>query len=146
MNITRTQWVTVPSLPIPDTTYLKKRTTVSSQNPTLQTPSSPKHPGTDVREDPPHQKSCEITVEYDHKALLPPTKSEHDATLRALLGSFRHKASTLVASCPSHFKFAQEPFFFPSYVRRVDPSPLGFSLSSHRHSYIGLLLSSRFIT
>ncbi len=58
----------------------KKRTNVSSQNPTLQTPSSPKHPGTDAREDPPHQKPREITVEHAHKALLPPTKPEHDAT------------------------------------------------------------------
>jgi hypothetical protein len=76
----------------------KKRTNVSSQNPTLQTPSSPKHPGTDAREDPPHQKPSEITVEHAHKALLPPTKSEHDATLRTLLGSFRHEASTSVSS------------------------------------------------
>jgi hypothetical protein len=76
----------------------KKRNNVSSQNPTLQTPSSPKHPGTDAREDPPHQKPREITVEHAHKALLPPTKPEHDATLRALLGSFRHEASTSVSS------------------------------------------------
>ena len=76
----------------------KKRTNVSSQNPTLQTPSSPKHPGTDAREDPPHQKPREITVEHAHKALLPPTKPEHDATVRALLGSFRHEASTSVSS------------------------------------------------
>ena len=76
----------------------KKRTNVSSQNPTLQTPSSPKHPGTDAREDPPHQKPREITVEHAHKALLPPTKPEHDATLRALLGSFRHEVSTSVSS------------------------------------------------
>ena len=76
----------------------KKRTNVSSQNPTLQTPSSPKHPGTDAREDPPHQKPREITVDHVHKALLPPTKPEHDATLRALLGSFRHEASTSVSS------------------------------------------------
>jgi hypothetical protein len=70
VNLTRTAWVAVPSLPIPDTTY----------------------------EDPPHQKPREITVEHAHKALLPPTKQEHDATLRALLGSFRHEASTSVSS------------------------------------------------
>jgi hypothetical protein len=34
---------------------------------------------------------------------------------------------------------------YPVYVRRVDSSPLVFSLSSHRHSYIGLVFSSRFI-
>jgi hypothetical protein len=33
----------------------------------------------------------------------------------------------------------------PVYVRRVDPLTLVFSLSSHRHSYIGLFLSSHFI-
>ena len=76
----------------------KKRTNVSSQNPTLQTPSSPKHPGTDTREDPPHQKPREITVEHAHKALLPPTQPEHDTTLCALLGSFRHEVSTSVSS------------------------------------------------
>jgi hypothetical protein len=32
----------------------------------------------------------------------------------------------------------------PVYTRLVDPSPLVFSLSSHRHSYIGLLCRSRF--
>jgi len=31
------------------------------------------------------------------------------------------------------------------YARRVDSSVLVFSLSSHRHSYIGLVFSSRFI-
>jgi hypothetical protein len=31
------------------------------------------------------------------------------------------------------------------YARSVDPSALGLSLSSHRHSYIRILLSSRFI-
>ncbi len=31
------------------------------------------------------------------------------------------------------------------YARRVDSSALVFSLSSHRHSYIGLVFSSRFI-
>jgi hypothetical protein len=33
----------------------------------------------------------------------------------------------------------------PVYVRRVDFSDLVFSLSSHRHSYIGLVFSSRFL-
>ncbi len=33
----------------------------------------------------------------------------------------------------------------PMYVRRVDFSDLVFSLSSHRHSYIGLVFSSRFL-
>ena len=97
-NITRTPWSTMPSLAIPIPPTPPKKITVSYQNPTLQTPSSPKHPGTDAREDPPHQKPREITVEHAHKALLPPTKPEHDATLRVLLGSFRHEASTSVSS------------------------------------------------
>ena len=59
-------------LPIPDTTYPQKNTTVSYQNPTLQTPSTPNHPGTDSGEDPHHQKTREITVEHAHKVLLPP--------------------------------------------------------------------------
>jgi hypothetical protein len=33
----------------------------------------------------------------------------------------------------------------PVYVRRVDPSALVFSLSSHRHSYIVLLFSYHFM-
>ena len=34
---------------------------------------------------------------------------------------------------------------FPVYPRRVDFSSLVFSLSSHQHSYIGLVFSSRFL-
>jgi hypothetical protein len=33
----------------------------------------------------------------------------------------------------------------PVYTSRVDPSVLGFNLSSHRHSYVSLLCSSRVI-
>ena len=33
---------------------------------------------------------------------------------------------------------------FQVYARRVNPSALAFSLSSHRHSYVSLLFSSRF--
>ena len=33
----------------------------------------------------------------------------------------------------------------PVYARRVDPSVLAFSLSSHRYSYVGLLFNSRLI-
>jgi hypothetical protein len=33
----------------------------------------------------------------------------------------------------------------PVYVRRVNPSALAFRLSSHRHSYISVLFSFRFI-
>ena len=98
VNITRTPLASAPSLPIPDTTYPKKRTTISSQKPTLQTPSSPKHPGTDTREVPLHQKSHEITVEHAHKGLLPPTSPEHDTTLCVLFGSIRHESSTSVSS------------------------------------------------
>jgi hypothetical protein len=34
----------------------------------------------------------------------------------------------------------------PVYARRVDPSALALSLSSHRHSYISILFSSHFIS
>ncbi len=34
----------------------------------------------------------------------------------------------------------------PVYVRRVDPSPFAFSLSSHRYSYIRLLFTFHFIS
>ncbi len=43
---------------------------------------------------------------------------------------------------------AKNPVFrisFPVYARRVDSSALVFSLSSYRHSYIGLVFTSRFI-
>ncbi len=33
----------------------------------------------------------------------------------------------------------------PVYTRRIDSSPLVFNLSSHRHSYIGLVCTSHFI-
>ena len=44
----------------------------------------------------------------------------------------------------SIFKFSSSPSN-SVYVRRVDSSTLVFSLSSHRHSYIGLVFSSHFI-
>ena len=40
----------------------KKRNNDSSQNPTLQTPSSPKHPGTDAGEDPHHQSRANVRL------------------------------------------------------------------------------------
>ena len=43
---------------------LKKRTVVSYQNPTLQTPSSPNHPGTDTGEDP-HEHRLIGAYHYD---------------------------------------------------------------------------------
>ncbi len=50
------------TFPIPDTTYPKKKKTVSFQNPTLLTPSSPKHPGTDAEEDPHHQSRVKLRL------------------------------------------------------------------------------------
>ncbi len=44
----------------------------------------------------------------------------------------------------SIFRYSSPPRN-PVYVRYVDSSPLGFSLSSDRHTYIGLVFSSRFI-
>jgi hypothetical protein len=68
----------------------KKRTTVSYQNPTLQTPSSQKHPGTDSGEDLHHQKPREITVDHPHKVLLPPRdEADHDAPIaHRLIGAY----------------------------------------------------------
>ena len=85
---------------LPDTTYPKKRTTVSYQNPTLQTPSSPKYPGTDAREDPHHQMTREITVEDAHKVLLPPCdESEHDTPItHRLIGAYHY--DTCMYLCP----------------------------------------------
>ena len=76
----------------PDTTYPQKRSTVSNQNPTLQTPSSPKHPGTDSREDPHHQMTREITVDHTHKSLLPPCdEAEHDTPIsHRLIGTYHY--------------------------------------------------------
>ena len=115
VKITRTPWVAAPFLPIPDATYPKKNTTVSYQNPTLQTPSSPKHPGTDTGEDPHHQKPSEITVEqyapcrrlYGVDRGQPLTDLSPD-TIPHICSPFL----TLSESCPPPFKFAQEPCFF----------------------------------
>ena len=95
MNLTRTPWAAAPSLPIPDTTYPKKEPMSPPRIRHCRLPHSPKHPGTDAGEDPHHQMTREITVDHAHKTLLPPTKSEHDATLCALLG---HEVSTSVSS------------------------------------------------
>jgi hypothetical protein len=51
------------------------------------------------------------------------------------LGNFSSINLVFIFRCSS-------PTSNPVYVRRVDPSALVFSLSSHRHSYIGLLFSS----
>jgi gluconate kinase len=59
------------------------------------------------------------------------THSSHSQTSRLLTSSFIFRCSS--------------PPRNPVYVRRVDLSPLGFSLSSHRHSYISFLFSPRFI-
>jgi len=52
-----------------------------------------------------------------------------------------------------HFSFSAYFYFYSLFLfcslssdaRRVDSSPLVFRLSSHRHSYIVLVFSSRFI-
>ena len=89
VNITRTPWTTVS---VSHYRYhpSKRRTTVSYQNPTLQTPSSPKPPGTDVGEDPHHQKPREITVEDTHESLLPPhDETDDDAPItHRLIGAY----------------------------------------------------------
>jgi hypothetical protein len=78
VNITRTPWTVVSSLPIPDTTYPKKETMSPQGIQHCRLPHSPKYPGTDVGEDTHHQKPHKITVEDAQKALLPPCdETEH---------------------------------------------------------------------
>ncbi len=52
---------------------------------------------------------------------------------------------SLALALPLIINLKRGHFLNPVYARRVDPSALAFSLSSHRHSYISLLFSSRFI-
>ena len=58
-----------------------------------------------------------------------------EATLRITLNLHGVPITSKCSSSPSN----------PVYVRNVDSSPLGFSLSSHRHSYIGFVCISLFI-
>ncbi len=53
-----------------DSPSTQKKNHCLHQNSTLQTLSSPKHPGTDVGEDNHHHQPREVTVEHDHKTLL----------------------------------------------------------------------------
>ncbi len=84
------------------------------------------YPGIDAREDPPHQKPHEITVELGSFHLEANTsvssvrRRRHGVDRGQPLtdpspGTIPHTCSpspALVASCPSPFKFTQEPFFF----------------------------------
>jgi hypothetical protein len=74
-------------------------------------------------------------VNLDGSPIVPPshTHPSHSQT-------FRLSSINLV----SIFRCSSPPIN-PVYTRRVDPSALVLSLSSHRHSYIGLLFSSHFI-
>ena len=137
----------------PDTTYPKKRTTVSYQNPTLQTPSSPKNPGTDAREDPHHQMTREITVEHAHKTLLPPCDEvENDTPItHRLIGSYHY--DTCMYLCPytehrrRHGMVRGQPLTDPSpdtIPSICSPTPTLVAswpppLQSHFESFIGLL-------
>ncbi len=58
--------------------------------------------------------------------------------VNAKRGKLRFSLFLCIFSCSS-------PPYNPLSVRRVNPSALAFRLSSHRHSYISLLFSSRFI-
>ena len=74
-----------------------------------------------------------ITLNLDGSPIISKshTHPSHSQTSRLLTSSLSFRGS----SSPNN----------SVYVRHVDSSPLGFSLSSHRHSYIGLVFSSRFI-
>jgi hypothetical protein len=150
VNITRTPWVEVSSLPIPDTTYPKKEPMSPPRIRHCRLPHSPKHPGTDSGEDPHHQKLCKCTFDHVHKVLFPPRDEvEHDTPIEhPLIGAYRYDTCMhlcpyslcrryhevgrgqpltypspdtvshicspfpdLVVSCPSPFKFSQDPCF-----------------------------------
>jgi hypothetical protein len=77
------------------------------------------------------------------------------ATLRSILNIDGVSVASRSHTHPSHplsfINFVSmfrcsSPSWNPVYARHVDPSTLAFSLSSHRHSYISLLFSCRFIT
>ena len=75
-----------------------------------------------------------ITLNLDRDPIISkshthPSHSETSRLLTSSLSIFRYSSSS------SH----------PVYVRHVDSSSLGYSLSSHRQSYIGLVITSRFI-
>ena len=93
----------------------KKRNNDSSQNPTLQTPSSPKHPGTDAGEDPHHQNRANVRMSM----LIKPSfhqRSRRTTHKCVFLGSFRHEASTSVSSARRrrHGVGRGQPFTDPS--------------------------------
>ncbi len=102
VNITRTPWVTVSSLPIPDTTHPKKEPMSPPRIRHYRLPHSPKHPGTDAGEDPYHQKLRKCTVEHAHKSLFPPRdETEHDTPIvYRLIGAYHY--DTCMHLCPTH--------------------------------------------
>ena len=63
------------------------------------------------------------------------THPSHSQTSRLLTSSLSLGVPIFRCSSPS---------FNPVYAKRVNPSVLVFRLSSHRHSYVGLLFMSRF--
>jgi hypothetical protein len=100
VNIIRTPWDTVSSLPIPDTTYPKKEPMSPPRIRHYTLPPSPKYPGTDTGEDPHHQKPSKCTVEHAHKVLFPPCDEvEHDAPItHRLIGAYLY--DTCMHLCP----------------------------------------------
>jgi hypothetical protein len=79
-----------------------------------------------------------------HSAFLPSPTNRPKKTNRREKKSSVDLGFRLFLFCGNkhtHIDLAHQP-----YARRVDPSALAFSLSSHRYSYIGLLFTSLFIT
>jgi hypothetical protein len=68
----------------------------------------------------------------------------HDGSTCVCLGGCRRRSNGKFLVFIFRCSRASPPYN-PLYVSRVDPSALAFSLSSHRHSYISLLFSFRFI-
>ncbi len=96
-----------------------------------------------------HYLRAVVSVQLKSKVGLALAK---EATLRITLNLDGAPITSRTHTHPSHSQ-TNVVFIFrcssstsnPVYVRRVDSSALVFSLSSHSHSYIGLVFSSHFI-
>jgi hypothetical protein len=66
--------------------------------------------------------------------------------IRQYHSDYNNRPSNDISFMPVIDPLCLTPPIFLVYTRRVDPSVLVFSLSSHRHSYISLLFSSHLFT
>jgi hypothetical protein len=103
--------------------------------------------------------SLRITLNIDSIGMFRPIRVDHTNCLRVAIKTHsfrRYTYSVTISHSPitlANLSSINLVFIFrcsssprnPVYVSRVDPSVLSFSLSSHRHSYISFLFSSRFL-